>query len=140
MDNPFESLIAVSGMPSLHKLVANRPNGLILEDVATGRRAFAPARKHEFTPLASIGVYTNDGETVELGKVFQTMEKKKGEISVPENQAGPDDLRAYFDEVLPNYDRDQVSISDMRKLVKWYRVVEDNDLIPSEDEGADEEE
>ena len=139
MDNPFESLIAVSGMPSLHKLVANRPNGLILEDVATGRRGFASARKHEFTPLASIGVYTNDGDTVELGKVFKTMQEKKEKVPVPENQAGADDLRAYFDEVLPNYDRDQVSISDMRKLVKWYRVVEENDLIPSE-EGNEEEE
>ncbi len=51
-------------------MAANRGNGLIIEDLASGKKRFASARKHQFTPLESIGIYTDDGDTTELKNVF----------------------------------------------------------------------
>ena len=70
----FDEIIAVSGLGGLYRMVANRSNGLIVEELASKKRRFASARKHQFTPLASIGIYTDDGDTMELKKVFRNME------------------------------------------------------------------
>lgn len=130
MKKDFDTLVAITGLAGLHKLVANRSNGLIVEEVGTGKRHFAASRKHDFTPLGSIGIYTNNNDTVELAKVFRTMQELAGATPPPDKQADPEALRAYFEIILPDYDRDQVSVSDMRKVVKWYRILEDHDMIP----------
>ena len=67
----LDDLVAVSGMSGVFKLAANRTNGLIIEDLDNGKRKFAPARKHQFTPLASIGIFTLDDST-ELKIIFRT--------------------------------------------------------------------
>ena len=63
----IEEFVAVSGLSGLYKMVANRNNGLIVADLDTGKRKFAPARKHQFTPLASIGIYTNQNNSRSAG-------------------------------------------------------------------------
>ena len=68
----LKDLIAVSGISGIFKIAGNRNNGLIIEDLDTGKRKFAPSRKHQFTPLESIAIYTEDDST-ELAKVFQNM-------------------------------------------------------------------
>ncbi|MGA1581979.1 MAG: DUF5606 domain-containing protein [Saprospiraceae bacterium] len=140
MSKDFENLVAITGLGGLHQLIANRTNGLIVEQVGTGKRHFASSRKHEFTPLGSIGIYTNNNETVELVKVFRTMKASEADHPIPEKQADPDALRAYFEIILPDYDRDQVSVSDMRKVVKWFRIVDEHNLIPEEETETDTEE
>ena len=63
----LDEFVAVSGLPGVFKMVANRNNGLIVENIETGKRKFAPTRRHQFTPLASIGIYTDGPEdTLEL--------------------------------------------------------------------------
>ena len=69
----LDDLIAVSGLPGLFRMAANRSNGLIVEDLETGKRRFVSARKHQFTPLGSITIYTDDGDSVELANVFRNM-------------------------------------------------------------------
>ncbi len=54
----LDNLVAVSGLPGLFKTAANRPNGLLIENIDTGRTKFASIRKHQFTPLETVGIYT----------------------------------------------------------------------------------
>lgn len=136
----LEKLVVVGGIAGVHKVAANRSNGLIIENLDTGKKRFAPSRKHQFTPLESITIYTEDDEeTLELSKVFHTMFTKLEEVPVVENNASNDDLRAYFEKVIPNYDRDRVFIGDMKKMVKWFRFLNDRNLITLEEEKTEEE-
>ncbi len=129
----FETLVAVSTLPGVYKVAANRSNGLIIEDLDTGKKRFAPARKHNFTPLASIGIYS-DTDTTELKIVFQNMlEKLESHPPVAPN-AKPDVLHQYFAEVLPGYDRDRVFISDIKKVIKWFSFLNERNLIPTKEE------
>lgn len=57
----LDKLVAVSGMSGVYRMSANRSNGLIVEEIPTGKLKFASVRKHQFTPLESIGIYTDDG-------------------------------------------------------------------------------
>lgn len=125
----LEKYVAVSGVSGLLKLVANRNNGLIVEDLGTGKRRFVPARGHQFTPLASIGIYTNDGDSTELKNVFQRMLEKLETNPPVDANANADILHAYFADILPEYDRDRVNTGDIKKVIKWFTFLNAKDLL-----------
>jgi len=135
----LEKLVVVGGIAGVHKVAANRSNGLIIEDLDTGKKRFAPSRKHQFTPLESITIYTDDDEeTLELYKVFQNMFAKLEEVPLVKANSSNDDLKSYFATIIPNYDRDRVYIGDMKKIVKWFKFLNDRSLISLEEEKAEE--
>ena len=132
----LDELVAVSGMSGVFKLAANRNNGLIIEDLDTGKKKFAPARKHQFTPLASIGIYTEDDST-ELNIIFRTMlEQIESNPPVKPNDSS-NSLHAYFRTILPEYDEEKVHASDIKKVIKWFNFLNDRNLIDMEDEPVD---
>jgi hypothetical protein len=136
----LEKLVAVSGLPGLHKVVGNRSNGLIIEDLDSGKRRFASTRQYQFTPLGSIAIYTDDGESTELKNVFISMQEKLLEGQQPADpNTTPDALFAYFSVVLPNYDRDRVHAGDVKKVIRWFNFLNAKGLLVEEAQ-ADEEE
>ncbi len=136
----LEKFVAVSGMAGLFKLVANRNNGLILEDLNNGKRKFVPSRGHQFTPLASIGIYTNDGETAELKAVFKSMAEKLDTFPPVDAGSPAEDLHRYFSGILPEYDRDKVHTGDIKKVIKWFSFLQERDLLNEPEETGSEEE
>lgn len=130
----LEELIAVSGLPGLYRMAANRSNGLIVEELETGKRRFAPSRRHQFTPLASIAIYTDDGDSVALAKVFGNMRDQLADNPLPEATAASDALYEYFADVLPNYDRDRVYPGDVKKIIKWFTALQAANLLTDEEE------
>lgn len=139
--NKLQSIISISGLPGLYKAVTNRANGLIVEDLSTGKTSFISARKHNFTPLETIALYTIDG-TEELIHVFETMKEKVAEFPLPEAKADKMAYMQYFDNILPDYDEDRVHIRDMKKVVKWYKQVDGLGMLDEKEENvkADKEE
>ncbi len=124
----LEEYVAVSGMSGVYKMVANRNNGLIVADLDTGKRKFAAARKHQFTPLASIGIYAGD-DTEELKVVFSSMLEKYETIPpVPTNASG-EEIYDYFRQILPNFDQDRVYVSDIKKVIKWFNFLNERNLL-----------
>ncbi|MFK7807088.1 MAG: DUF5606 domain-containing protein [Saprospiraceae bacterium] len=136
----LDEFVAVSGLPGVFKMVANRNNGLIVENIETGKRKFAPTRRHQFTPLASIGIYTDGPEdTLELKEVFRSMlEKVESNPPVPHN-TDTKTLVEYFRTVMPTYDEDRVSIGDIKKVVKWFTYLNAKDMLSLEEEETEEE-
>ena len=129
----FEKLVAISGMPGIYKVAANRGNGLIVEDIDTGKRRFVSSRKRNFTPLASIGIYS-DEDTTELKIVFRNMQAQLEENPPVSPSDKAEVLHGYFAKVLPGYDRDRVYISDIKKVIKWFGFLNARDLIPTKEE------
>ena len=120
----LEKLVAVAGISGVFRLVANRNNGLIIEDLDTGKRSFASSRKHQFTPLETIGIFIDNGETEELKVIFQKIKDTKADNPPCESDASAETVRSYFATLLPNYDKDKVLIGDMKKVVKWFNFLE----------------
>jgi len=135
----LEDFVAVSGLPGVFKMAANRSNGLIVEDLDSGKRKFVSARKHQFTPLASIGIYTQE-DTEELNTIFTTMIEKSATLAPIPHNSKPVEIIAYFKEVLPDYDEDRVYLSDMKKVIKWFNFLNERKLISIEEEQPKEEE
>ena len=124
----FKEIIAVTGVPGLKKLVANRNDGLILSELDGSNKKFYSNRQHMFSPLENISIYT-DNDTVVLLDVMLEMKVQKATNAPVEPNASNDDLRNYLGKILPNFDRERVNISDIKKLLKWFAVLEPIDVI-----------
>ena len=132
----LQDLIAVSGLPGLYKMSGNRPNGLIVEDLDTGKRKFVPMRKHQFSPLETIAVFTME-DSVPLIEVLQKMKEKQADIPPISPKANSEDLRAYFTAVMPNHDPFRVYPKDIKKIVKWFEFLDTRNIL---DQSASDEE
>lgn len=133
----FREIIAVTGISGLKRLVANRNDGLILSELDGSNKKFYSNRQHMFSPLENIGIYT-DEDTTPLLDVFIEMKNQKATNPPVEANASNDDLRAYLAKILPNFDRDRVNISDIKKLVKWFAILEDLDVLKKSENADDE--
>jgi len=129
----IEDVVAISGLPGLYKIIASRSNGLIIEEIPSGKSRFASMRKHDFTPLGTVAIYTED-DAVEIIKVFDKIASSESTTPIPELSSSKQDLFAYFGEILPDYSRDQVMISDVKKVIKWYKFLVKHELYPFAEE------
>jgi hypothetical protein len=124
----FREIIAVTGLAGLKKLVTNRNDGLILSELDGSNKKFYSNRQHMFSPLENIAIYT-DEDTVALLDVFIEMKNQKATNAPVDANSSNDVLRNYLATILPNFDRERVNISDIKKLIKWYNILEDLDVM-----------
>ena len=126
----MEKLVAVSGVSSVMKLVSTKKNGLFLEDFDSKKIRFYTSRKYNFTPLESISVYVeSDEETIPLGEVLGKMKTQMDENPPLDLNASSDELKAYFETILPSYNKEQVYVSDIKKIIKWFSYLNERDLL-----------
>lgn len=135
----IKNIVAVSGLPGLFKLAATKTNGLLVSDLDTGKTRFCSVRQHQFTPMETVALYT-DTDTTEIRVVFQTMLDKEAELPIPSPNASHKDLQKYFEVILPDYDRDKVFHSDMKKVIKWFNFLNERGLLTAEPDKTGEEE
>ena len=129
----LSNVLAVSGLPGLYELAANRPNGLLLIPIEGGKSKFCSSRKHQFTPLETVAIYTWS-DTVELKNVFNSMTVKIQEVPLPDLKGGRYVLNSYFEQILPEFDRERVYPNDIKKVIKWYVALEAQGFLSSTDE------
>ncbi len=120
----LDNVISVTGLPGLYWLLTSRSNGLLIEALDTRKRQFVSARKHQFTPLVSVGVYTYM-DTVPLHEVLDRVHASEASAPIPDTQDTAENLRAWFKSIVAEHDEDRVHINDIRKLIKWYRFLKD---------------
>ena len=124
----LDDYIAVSGKSDVYKLVTSKTNGLILSDLDTGRTKFYPVRKHQFTPMASVAIYTLE-DTIPLVDVFARMKDKIETLKVPKPSDDKMKLLEYFENIVPDYDEDRVYLSDIKKVIKWFTFLNDRKIF-----------
>jgi hypothetical protein len=115
----LDNIVSVSGLPGLHKLLATRSNGLMIESFGDNKRQFVSVRKHQFTPLVSIGIYTYT-DVAALDDVLKKIDSTQAENPVPDPNDKAEVLRAWFKTIVTDHDEDRVHINDIRKVIKWY--------------------
>lgn len=130
MKTNLQKILSVSGEPGLFVYVSQATAGVIAESVLTGKRSCFGMRAR-MTSLADISIYTEDDE-VSLRTVLENMRDTLGGESVS-HKAKPEELKALFEKVLPDYDKDRFYVSHMRKVVEWYNILKDYLSLDFED-------
>lgn len=124
----LQGILSISGKPGLFRLVANRSNGLLVEDVVSKKVHFASARTHSFSPLETIAIYTEEDSTP-LSDVFRNMQDLEASVPPIDPKSSSDELKSYFAQVLPDYDGTKVKDKDIKKVITWYNVLKENDML-----------
>ena len=135
-----QTILAIAGRPGLYKLLTRGKNSLIVEALDATHKRQPTFANDRITSLNDIAMYT-DGDDMPLQQVLENVRKledgKKAAIN-PKTTSG-DELREYFAKVLPNFDRDRVHTSDIKKLLQWYNILIDNGIADFVDEKPAEE-
>lgn len=118
----LKEILSVTGKPGLFKLVSQGKNMLIVESLIDGKRIPAYT-KDKVVSLGDIAIFT-ETEEVPLGKVLEKIKaKENGAICPFDAKSDNNLLREYMAEILPEYDRERVYPSDIRKLITWYNLL-----------------
>jgi len=119
-----QTILAIAGKPGLYKLISRGKTNLIVESLDSTHRRMPSFATDRITSLADIAMYT-DGDDVPLMDILEslkTLEGGKPSSFDFKNARGPE-LAEYFSHVLPNFDRDRVHGSDIKRLIQWYNIL-----------------
>ena len=134
----LKGILAVSGQGGLFKIVSQAKNSIIVESLVDGKRmpAYATSR---ISALEDISIFTEDGD-VKLYDVFKNISEKEDGGQAISHKASANELKKYFNEILPDYDQDRVYVSDMKKVIQWYNLLQEKEVLNFTEEEAAEEE
>ena len=131
----LKGILSISGYPGLFKMVTEAKNSVIVESLVTGKRMPAYSTS-KISALSDISVFTETGE-IQLNEVFKRFQESGKEISA---KASSNEFKAIFEELIPEYDKEKVYVSDMKKMIQWYLLLNEKDLLnqPEEEKQAEE--
>lgn len=129
-------IISISGKPGLFKLVSQVKAGFIVEDLDKGKKTTISAQNN-VSLLENVAIY-GVAEEFPLKEVFKKIfEKENGGLTISHKESGAK-LRAYMEEVLPEYDESRVYDSDLKKLFQWYNILQLKGLLSLDEETKEE--
>ncbi|MBT3243533.1 MAG: DUF5606 domain-containing protein [Bacteroidetes bacterium] len=133
----LKEYLTISGQPGLFKMISQGKNAVIVENLQTGKRMPAYA-SHRISGLEDIALFT-DGEDLPLKDVFirlfEHLDGKK--VENPKKMSG-EELKTFFGDIIPEYDRERVYVSDIKKAVLWYNELSELGLIELPEEESEE--
>lgn len=141
----LQTILSIAGKPGLYKLVSRGKSNLIVESLDETHKRQPAFATDIVASLADIAMFT-DSEDVPLGEILTKLrDKENGKVaSLNWRKASAKELQAYFGEVLPNFDRDRVHNSDIKKLLQWYEILVkagetnfEEDMKPTEGDNID---
>ena len=130
-----QTILSIAGKPGLYKLVSRAKNSLIVEALDATHKRMPAFGTDRITSLADIAMFT-DTDDVPLMDVLENLknvaEGKKVDLDL--KKADGDELREYFSRVLPNFDRERVHVSGIKKLLLWYNILVENGITEFKEE------
>jgi hypothetical protein len=123
----LKGILSISGHSGLFRLVAEPKNSIIVESLDTKKRMPVHSTS-KVSSLEDIAVYTEAGDTP-LKEVFKSIsEKENGGMAI--DPKSPDKkLKEYFESIVPDFDRDRVYVSDIRKILMWYNILLEKEML-----------
>lgn len=119
----YNKIVSVTGLTGLFELLSSKSDGAVVRSLDDNSTKFVSTRQHNFSHLESIEVFTVKDNT-NLAEVFEAMKKSKEKM--PDAKEDNKTLKAYFEKVYPDLDFERVYASDMKKMIKWYQILEKN--------------
>ena len=131
----LSKILSISGKPGLFKLVGEAKNNVVVESLTDGKRT--PAFSHDrISTLKEISIYT-ETEDITLEDVLKRIfDETDGKAALDPKKSSSDEVKAFFEKILPDYNREAVYVSDMKKVFTWYNFLLEKGILefPEESE------
>ena len=123
----LKDILSISGKGGLFKFIAQARNGIVVESIGDNKRHVAPGTAR-VSSLEDIAIFTHE-EEVPLSDIFMMIHEKEEGKETISHKSTPDDLKNYFQELVPEFDDERVYISDIKKVFQWYNQLHSHDLL-----------
>ena len=127
----LKDFISVAGKSGLHTIVGKSKNNVIVESLKDKKR-FPIFNTNKISGLSDISIYTYDEEIL-LSELFDRIQKKYKKEAAISHLESAEELKKVFEELVPNYDKEQVYNSDIKKVFQWYNILHDTDNLIKEE-------
>jgi hypothetical protein len=128
----LSKILAITGRPGLYKMLAQTKNGLVVESLLDGKRLTAFSHER-ISSLEEISIFTTDEDLPLKDVLKKIFDKQNGEKAIS-HKSGGKELKAFFIEAVPNYDEENVYVSDIKKVIQWYNLLQEHNLLEFEEE------
>ena len=118
----LEGIIAVTGKPSLYKVIGQTKSGVIVKGLLDGKKA-AMSSASQMSALQDIAIYTYAEEIPLVDVLDKIRVKEEGKPSIG-HKSSAEALKSYFIELVEDYDEDRVYVSDIKKVISWYNTLQ----------------
>jgi hypothetical protein len=136
----LKDILNISGHPGLYKVISTSKNSFVVESLQMPKKRFVVSAASKVAALGDISIYTQENQQ-SLSKILYTMHIGLDKLPLPDVNNSKE-LTGYFAQILPDYDRDRVYVSDIKKIIKWYEILTeftDLSVEPVEAEKSEEE-
>ncbi len=124
----LDKVISISGKSGLYKLITQTRGGFVAESLVDNKR-ISVSVQNNVSVLSEIAIYTLT-EEVPLRQVLQNIkDKENGKPTSVKPKDSKDQLEEYFFNVLPDYDEDRVYASDIKKVIQWYNLLQEHNML-----------
>lgn len=120
----YSKIVAITGLPGLFELISSKNDGGLVRSLQDGSTKYVSSRKHNFSHLESIEVFTTEGN-VNLAKVLLAMKECQDPAPDEKDQAA---VRSYFEKAFPEMDFERVYQSDMKKMLRWHAILSEKQV------------
>jgi hypothetical protein len=128
----LSKILSISGKPGLFKVVAQTKNGVVVESLLDGKR-FTAFANDRISSLKEISVFT-EVDDIPLRDVLKSIfEKQEGKAAI-NHKSGNNELKAFFEKVLADYDKERVYVSDIKKIIQWYNLLLEKEILNFDEE------
>ncbi|MBI4947686.1 MAG: DUF5606 domain-containing protein [Bacteroidetes bacterium] len=129
----LSKILSISGMSGLYKVIAQSKIGFIAESLADKKRI--PVHSNaKVSVLDNISVFVKDDKTIPLQDLMKKIYEKESGKPAPDSKSSDEELKKYFESVLPEYDKEKVHTSDIRKAILWYNLLQTTDIFTQKEE------
>ena len=120
----LKDLVSISGKSGLFKIIKHARASVIVETLDDQKKKLVISANQRISVLDEISLYTNTSEgSTPLVTVLQSIYQEFGEEQAIDKDATNSEYLSFFQSILPDYDRDRVYASDIKKVVRWYYIL-----------------
>jgi len=128
----LSKILSISGKPGLYQMVSSSKNGLVVSSLIDGKK-FTAFNHFNISSLEEINVYTESGE-VSLKDILKRIAEAQDFKEALSHKSSANELTSFFTEVVPDYDKENVYTSDIKKIIQWYNLLAKNEMLVFDDE------
>jgi cobalamin biosynthesis protein CobT len=137
MQTDLQKIVSISGRPGLYKYLSQARHGIIVESINDGKRTCISSSV-KISSLAEITVYSSNGDDLLLKEIFLKIKEKTNGEKALSHKSPQEELMAYFEEIVPECDKEKVYPHHVRKMIEWYNILQENYLLDFEEDEDEE--
>lgn len=121
----LQDIAHISGRPGLFKIIKPGRSGVIVESMDGNKKREIVSVNAKVSVLKDISIYSNEHDkSTPLSELLLKLKELNGDkIDFDVRKATTAEFFSFFEKVMPDFDKERVYSSDVKKIIQWYNLL-----------------